>query len=598
MSMLLAACGGGGGGGGTAASPLTISGTAASGAAIAGGTVDVKCATGTGTATTNADGTYTVTIANGAAPCLLRVTSTSATLYSALEPGATSANISPLTQLVVANALGGDPATTFGAGVTSSTNISTATLTTAVSNVQTALAGLGLTLTGIDPLKATLAAATDSTAGNAQDKQIDSLMAALKNVNVPLSALTTVLATPAASTASAATTAVTNFAATNAVSTAALSTCPVARNGKYYYTSPGDTSLGIVSLDFVAKTGVDISNGNAAIVITPDPVKPCAYDFALATGQHVNVRVSASGLAAFSINGATTPTFPNPTATPLDNGATSSVGLVIPAQAGYTASDMAGTYYMMGFGKTQPASGGFYRNFFRKMVITADANSTTTGTTQIYQCYGNGNAPTPGTPTACSSTPLTGTPLTFSLDTATGIITTTAPDGSVTKSAGFRSSNGDIAGVAVQTVAGSSTFVNSYAVFSRRVSPFIARTAGSTYSSWIWNVFNGTTTGVAVQKSFYRTFTVNTVDTAAKSFTRTSDETPTPTIDSIFLDGPISGIGLIHRPAVTASSTTLGASDFIGLTGIGWTISVPTAVDPSASQTASSQFLTISIQQQ
>ena len=57
---VLTGCGGGGGGGSSSSSvsSLSISGVAATGAAISLGTVDAKCATGTGTATTNADGSF------------------------------------------------------------------------------------------------------------------------------------------------------------------------------------------------------------------------------------------------------------------------------------------------------------------------------------------------------------------------------------------------------------------------------------------------------------------------------------------------------------------------------------------------------------
>jgi hypothetical protein len=111
----LTACGGGGGGGVTAASSITLQGVAATGAAISGGTVDVKCKNGTGTATTNADGTYTVTVADGAQPCILRAVDpvTKIQLFSIVEAGGTTANITPVTSLVVANTLGDSPSTSF-----------------------------------------------------------------------------------------------------------------------------------------------------------------------------------------------------------------------------------------------------------------------------------------------------------------------------------------------------------------------------------------------------------------------------------------------------------------------------------------------------
>ena len=77
-----AACGGSGS---SVASNLSLSGTAASGAALAGATVDVKCASGSTSTTTNADGSYTLTVSGGALPCMVRATSSdSATVYHAL----------------------------------------------------------------------------------------------------------------------------------------------------------------------------------------------------------------------------------------------------------------------------------------------------------------------------------------------------------------------------------------------------------------------------------------------------------------------------------------------------------------------------------
>src|SRR4029079_7476646 len=59
---ILAACGGGGSSDGPAAGPtrLALTGVAATGAPIAGQLVEAKCSSGTGTATSNADGSYTI----------------------------------------------------------------------------------------------------------------------------------------------------------------------------------------------------------------------------------------------------------------------------------------------------------------------------------------------------------------------------------------------------------------------------------------------------------------------------------------------------------------------------------------------------------
>ena len=101
-SALLAACGGGGSSvsGGSA---LTLNGTAATGKPLVGA-VSATCKTGSGTATSNLDGSYTVVVNNGVGPCLLAITPTGGvTMYSITSgSGATqTANITPMTNLLV-----------------------------------------------------------------------------------------------------------------------------------------------------------------------------------------------------------------------------------------------------------------------------------------------------------------------------------------------------------------------------------------------------------------------------------------------------------------------------------------------------------------
>ena len=215
QAALLSACGGGGdsapatGGDGstppatpttpttpTTPAALTLSGTAATGAAIPGGTVDVKCAAGNGSATTLADGSYTVSISGGALPCVLHVSATGVDLYSVAEAGTATdvhANITPLSQLVAAQLAGGDPAslfTTFDASA--QTRLTASTVASAISAVTTALSG-AVDLTGIDPLKDPLVAANGSSAGNTLDQKLDALKAALAAAGVTLADVTTTL---------------------------------------------------------------------------------------------------------------------------------------------------------------------------------------------------------------------------------------------------------------------------------------------------------------------------------------------------------------------------------------------------------------------
>ena len=118
-SMLLAACGSGEGGD----PALILKGTAATGAPVNGGAVTATCKTGTGNATSNADGSFTVTITNGAGPCLLAILPVGSTtpMYSITSGAAAMqiANITPMTNLLVSYLLSvpgmaaADPVTWF-----------------------------------------------------------------------------------------------------------------------------------------------------------------------------------------------------------------------------------------------------------------------------------------------------------------------------------------------------------------------------------------------------------------------------------------------------------------------------------------------------
>ena len=102
VALTLAACGGG-----SSAPPsfLTITGSAATGAALSGATVSVTCVTGTGTATTQNGGSYSVTVVNGTGPCVITVTSGATVLTSITPPIAAGtsavANVTPITTAIV-----------------------------------------------------------------------------------------------------------------------------------------------------------------------------------------------------------------------------------------------------------------------------------------------------------------------------------------------------------------------------------------------------------------------------------------------------------------------------------------------------------------
>lgn len=142
-----------------APSAPTLSGTAAVGAPIVGGTVTVQCAGGsTLSTTTGSAGTWQVTTSGQTLPCAVQVTNgtvggaANTTPYHSLALSFdVNVNVTPLTDIVVANLVQGDPQAWFAAP--SFGGIDAAAVGAAIDRVKTAL-GLGTALSGLDPLTA------------------------------------------------------------------------------------------------------------------------------------------------------------------------------------------------------------------------------------------------------------------------------------------------------------------------------------------------------------------------------------------------------------------------------------------------------------
>ncbi|CAJ4740165.1 cell wall surface anchor family protein [Burkholderia pseudomallei] len=147
----LAACGGGGSSTGGGATSVNTTGTAAIGSPIVGGTVALKCASGTTTSTTTgSDGSWTVSLKASDYPCVVEVSggqANSVALTSALHsvlaaPGVS--NITPLTDIMV-GVLGKQAPSTWFANVSKgdlASSITTANLNSALDKLKTALASL------------------------------------------------------------------------------------------------------------------------------------------------------------------------------------------------------------------------------------------------------------------------------------------------------------------------------------------------------------------------------------------------------------------------------------------------------------------------
>lgn len=135
--------------------PETISGFAATGAAMVGASVTAKCVSGPDiTGTTAADGTFLLTLSNQTAPCIVRVSGGGVTLHSYADR-AGRINVTPLTELTVAKALSADPATAFASFDTTKASTIAGGLTIAKAAIKAQVEALtGASIAG-DPFTST-----------------------------------------------------------------------------------------------------------------------------------------------------------------------------------------------------------------------------------------------------------------------------------------------------------------------------------------------------------------------------------------------------------------------------------------------------------
>jgi hypothetical protein len=199
MVSALAACGGGDDPAPVTPPPpvttyaMTMTGTAATGAAIDNGNVSVACKVGSATATTDTKGAYTVKVpVPGEGPCIISVTKGALTLRSIAAGDGAKANVTPLSEMLVQYI-----AVSSGAGVSATAtqmvqnaNVRTivtsptmmaATVNQVIQVVQTA-AGPGVTVPA-DFLTGALVPKDSTNPGNALDQVLEILKA--KNVVTP-----------------------------------------------------------------------------------------------------------------------------------------------------------------------------------------------------------------------------------------------------------------------------------------------------------------------------------------------------------------------------------------------------------------------------
>jgi hypothetical protein len=187
LALLLEGCGGGASSN-SVSSGATISGTAAVGTPIVNGSIKVTCASGNPlSTTTNNVGSWSVVFSGQTLPCAIEVSAGSingianATSYHSIAVSAGNVNVTPLTDLIVANLVGSSIPTTWFSGLTA-TQVNTITATqvnAAVANVAAALPAFpGFTTTN-NPITTSFS----PTSGNVIDDFLTALASAIANTS-------------------------------------------------------------------------------------------------------------------------------------------------------------------------------------------------------------------------------------------------------------------------------------------------------------------------------------------------------------------------------------------------------------------------------
>lgn len=544
----LAGCGGGGSdstpGGTAVVGPLTLSGVVAARAAATGQPVDIQCASGTGTATSNADGSYTVTVTDGQLPCVLRAKGTAdGDLYSvATGSGRTAtANLTPLTHLVVASMAGGTPATfynNFGADM--GALVTPARVDAALATVQVDLTARGIQTAAVgNPITAALVPAGTAQAANPYGEVLAGLEASLTTTGTTLAQLVTAVAKASPTVRLPAA----------LLSQPQASNCAALRSGtlRFVWIAPAelkaDGDLGTVSRVTLDAPMLTFGNANGTSTsVTADGT--CRYKGSTGmNGDPAEVVVSQGGvmLASSTIGGV------------------KRLGIGFPEQS-LTLADLAGEYNMMQVESNQGVVVG--------SGLTFRLNAS--GAVESAACQ-------PGEVLARTCTPLSGLFPKLSVNAAGGFTMTSTDPAEPWTSRWFayRTGSGD---VMLLWIGQGGTF--GFA------SPKVARTLPSLGTSRSWGASMDMERVASATTFGETTYLTKRVDAATDSYVRTIRNPLLATDDShdqtIQHNWPRTGwTHLAAGSSPTPSGSLVSFREWVNLrllgTGLSVTYSVPTA---------------------
>lgn len=533
VALLVAGCGGGGSGGGTQS--LEVTGTAATGKALADASVEVKCAAGSGTATTSASGGYTVTIENGKLPCLVKVSGTSRggaiVLHSAVASGTpagnritASANLTPITELVLAQLLAALPADAFG--TFDPARITPEDVAAAAKAIAEALASAGIDLGTIDPLKDDLVAAHGGNPGNAYDRLLDVLAARISRDSLPLVANQVALAAVTKSTKGL-------EQAIAAVSGGTLANCPYALSGSYRTIDYAGRS-GVRTVDF--KNGKFMAfNGVDSYAITPDATRACQFSATGTVGtvtSRFDVVIGPSGAGSYRVSNS-------------GGSSATTIGYIFPVQT-HALSAVDGTW-----------------SFLQSGVIA--------GTTDHYSGQFHFSA-ADGTGTECNYERATWT----CVPSGSSYTIAARSDGGFDVKAGsttainlwaYRAPNGSTAVFGTTNAAGSGSAPQQTSIVAAKLQKLALPAVGSATNYWDVMI-DGLGTSVATHGPDAQTTTVQTVDSATGTVTR--ERASDGRVDTVHYNQPLDGV------RTRDAGTSFAAAFMMTVPGMGLNVSVDT----------------------
>ncbi|MBO9685953.1 MAG: hypothetical protein J7598_05020 [Mitsuaria chitosanitabida] len=360
LPALLVACGGGSDS--TTPAPVTptslvINGTAATGAAMASAVVKLTCAKGTATVTASAAGVFSATITDGALPCVLTATSADGktelhSLAAGTGNAATTVNVTPLSELLIARLSGGD-AKAFVSGFGASTAISAADVTAA----QTALLA-SLKAAGLDTGSVTDIVGGALTAGSSAgyDGVLDKLGVLLTSAGITLTDLSTAVSTTTKTGSD------TSNATIGTLLAPAASDCPGFKSGALRVI---DLTGGESTVMTVDATKLTVNDGTTTYPLT----RNAACDYTVGNANAARVLVSRAGVAVFMSG----------------SGKTGWVGVAFPEQR-LDLSALAATYNTVSYSNV--AAGGFGDTVF----ATDGRNGLSHNCTTLKDCVADTQA--------------------------------------------------------------------------------------------------------------------------------------------------------------------------------------------------------------